>query len=338
MNKICCKCKLEKPIEEFGKSSESKDGKKYECKACHNQEGVTYRKNHRVRCYTPATGITKKCSICRKIKPVEDFGRSCCSKDGREARCKICLREYGKKNYLANKDYFRQYNRGWNEQASFKNHPNTKTNKICCRCKKEKPIGEFYKRNARPNGTSRCKSCWRETRMDKWRIDENYKNKLLNYGKKYNATHQNEKSKYNAKYSQNPENKKSRCHRILSRIKTDVNFKLRNRLSGSLRSQLKRQNATKSNHTMALVGCSVEFLKKYIENQFTTGMTWDNYGRKGWSIDHIKPCASFDLTKSEEQRACFHYSNLRPLWETDNIKKSSWYDGKLHRIKNLTSI
>ena len=55
-------------------------------------------------------------------------------------------------------------------------------------------------------------------------------------------------------------------------------------------------------------------------------MTWDNYGRSGWVIDHIRPCASFNLSKSSEQKKCFHYSNLQPLWEEDNLVKSDKYN------------
>jgi len=57
-------------------------------------------------------------------------------------------------------------------------------------------------------------------------------------------------------------------------------------------------------------------------------MTWDNHGTghngkgmKEWHIDHIKPCASFDLSKPSQQRKCFHYSNMQPLWAKDNLKK-----------------
>ena len=50
-------------------------------------------------------------------------------------------------------------------------------------------------------------------------------------------------------------------------------------------------------------------------------MTWDNVGN--WEIDHIVPYASFDLTKKEEQEKCFHWTNLQPLYATENISKSN---------------
>ena len=50
-------------------------------------------------------------------------------------------------------------------------------------------------------------------------------------------------------------------------------------------------------------------------------MSWDNYG--DWHVDHIRPCASFDLTNEDEQRICFHYKNLQPLWGPDNLEKGA---------------
>ena len=55
--------------------------------------------------------------------------------------------------------------------------------------------------------------------------------------------------------------------------------------------------------------------------QFEPGMTWDNYGE--WQIDHIIPCSYFDLTKEENQRICFNYRNLQPLWASENNKKKA---------------
>ena len=78
-----------------------------------------------------------------------------------------------------------------------------------------------------------------------------------------------------------------------------------------------------SDSTKELIGCSLEQLKIHLENRFTKGMNWQNYGRNGWHIDHIKPCTSFDLTDPKQQQECFHYSNLQPLWAKDNISKGN---------------
>ena len=66
----------------------------------------------------------------------------------------------------------------------------------------------------------------------------------------------------------------------------------------------------------------MQFFKDYIESLFQPGMTWENYGRRGWHLDHIIPLTHFDLTiRKQFLRAC-HYANLQPLWAKDNIKKS----------------
>lgn len=82
--------------------------------------------------------------------------------------------------------------------------------------------------------------------------------------------------------------------------------------------------AQKKGKTMELTGCSKYELLEHLGSQFTESMTWENYGQ--WHIDHIRPCASFDLTDLEQQKICFHWTNLQPLWATDNIKKGSKYD------------
>jgi len=117
---------------------------------------------------------------------------------------------------------------------------------------------------------------------------------------------------------------------IKNRRKNDISFRVRCNLSMSLYSILKVRGYSKSEPTLKLIGCSVETLKKYLESKFVEGMTWDNWGTGAngrgmseWHIDHIKPCSSFDLSKSSEQRKCFHYTNLQPLWAADNLKKSN---------------
>jgi len=69
--------------------------------------------------------------------------------------------------------------------------------------------------------------------------------------------------------------------------------------------------------TSQLIGCSWETLKAHIEKQFTKGMNWNNRG--DWHIDHIIPLASAKSQKDVE--ALCHFSNLRPMWAIENIKK-----------------
>ena len=102
-------------------------------------------------------------------------------------------------------------------------------------------------------------------------------------------------------------------------------FMIKARLRRRVRKVLESQGAMKKGSTLGLIGCSSEHLKKHIESQFKEGMDWDNYGL--WHIDHIRPCASFDLMREEEQRACFHWTNLQPLWAKDNQTKSDRWDG-----------
>lgn len=92
-------------------------------------------------------------------------------------------------------------------------------------------------------------------------------------------------------------------------------------MKSRLGNAIKRKNATKSKSTLELPGCELSFLKGYLESKFEAGMNWENHGE--WHIDHIKPCNSFNLVDIEEQKKCFHYTNLQPLWKLDNLSKGS---------------
>ena len=83
---------------------------------------------------------------------------------------------------------------------------------------------------------------------------------------------------------------------------------------------------------MELLGCTIEEFRKHLSDQFVEGMTWENHGvytldnPEKWHIDHIIPCASFNLVLEEEQKKCFHYTNMQPLWGLQNIQKSAKLD------------
>jgi hypothetical protein len=107
--------------------------------------------------------------------------------------------------------------------------------------------------------------------------------------------------------------------KYLERRKKDPVFKLLTTLRGRIVKVLKGNSKSKS--TQELIGCNIEQLWIHLEKSFKPGMTRENHGK--WHLDHIIPCSSFDLTKPEEQAQCFHYTNLQPLWASENLAKGS---------------
>lgn len=127
-------------------------------------------------------------------------------------------------------------------------------------------------------------------------------------------------ARYNAKNRQ--ARNRDNVVRQLKRRKEDAAFRLQHLQRHRLYNLVRRVGARAVTRSR-LCGCSGDELRKHIEGLFLPGMTWENYGLNGWHIDHKRPCASFDLTKEEEVLACFHYTNLQPLWALDNIRKGA---------------
>jgi hypothetical protein len=126
---------------------------------------------------------------------------------------------------------------------------------------------------------------------------------------------------YRKQYYTNPKNILKRREYYNNRLKKDIFFKISKNLRCRFLKAIK--NNYKNTSSIELLGCSIEEFKNHLESKFKNGMTWKNHGKFGWHIDHIIPCASFDLTNSEEQKKCFHYTNLQPLWWIENLKKSN---------------
>ena len=107
-----------------------------------------------------------------------------------------------------------------------------------------------------------------------------------------------------------------------------ISRNIRSRFWGALK------NNSKSSSIIKLLGCNIKTLKIKLEQQFKPEMNWENHGEV-WEIDHIIPCVSFDLKKLEEQKKCFHYSNLQPLFKTTKIaEKFGYYKEIGNRNKN----
>lgn len=207
--------------------------------------------------------------------------------------------------------------------------------KKCGRCKQEKPHEEF---NLSKRGTfgrhGHCRECqrivrheWylkhqeeekvkanmpearertRKTQFERYWSDHDYREKML--------------EKNRLRRRQEPAKIRQRANEK-ARRESNPSYKMRGLLNKRLRTALLFAGGKKKDEIQTLLGCSLPNFISHIESLWQTGMSWDNRGHKGWHIDHVTPCAAFDLTREEEQRKCFHYTNLQPLWWYDNLKK-----------------
>lgn len=183
--------------------------------------------------------------------------------------------------------------------------------KLCERCNSEKAIRKY------------CKTCGiiiakerKSLSEKKWRLDNpiKFKNRL------------------NESRIKRVANGKLREYEKKRRA-TNMNYYLKGLLSKRISMALKSRFTKKSTKTIDLIGCSYDEARCHIENKFQPGMTWENHGRYGWHIDHIIPISSFDLTDLEQQKKCFHYTNLQPLWWRDNLIKSNKLNYKNDYVK-----
>ncbi len=159
--------------------------------------------------------------------------------------------------------------------------------KKCCTCKEWKPLIEYnFDKNHWDELRVECKKC-----LEKWRREN--RTKLSQNYKEYET----------------------------QRKIVDENFKNTKNLRSFLGRQLHQRHLDKRFKYIPLIGCSPEVLQNWIENLFKPGMTWENHGE--WHIDHKIPCSSFDLTNEEEQKKCFYYKNLQPLWAKENMTKGN---------------
>jgi hypothetical protein len=219
------------------------------------------------------------------------------------------------------------------------------TTKKCSKCHQEKKLCDFTKDKNKPDGLFvYCRECKKiaakkeyeknksrilkyqktyylqNTSEIKERVSKDYidnREEKLNYQKQYYHKNLNTKLQYAKKYREN--NKEVRNEKEKIRKKTDVIYKLKHLVRNRINKYLKVKNYNKTNSAFIYIGCTPYELKIYLEQKFVDNMSWDNQGK--WHIDHIIPLSS---TKTEEElyKLC-HFTNLQPMWASDNIKKGA---------------
>lgn len=183
--------------------------------------------------------------------------------------------------------------------------------KKCSKCGEVKEVSEFHKKRKNKSGLCPwCKNCEKK-RYLLWY--ENNFQRVIDNANKWKTNNKEKRKEILSKYYNNNKEK----------IKSTANYKLNDSISSGLRQSLNKNKA--GHHWETIVGYTIDQLKKHLEKQFKNGMTWENYGRYGWHIDHIIPVSAHNFQTPEDIdfKKCWSLKNLQPMWAKENIKKSN---------------
>lgn len=235
---------------------------------------------------SPIIGIEKRCKECQKIKLLDDFSPNKNGKDGRRAVCKLCLTKSRGLDRAANIERYRKKEAGWRA-----------ANPEMCARKRAKQRGLY--------AVSREKAI---KRTRQWQ----------------NANKEKNKETRRLWLINNPDIIRAQSRRNSKKRRATIKGNLDHRMSNYIHQSLQGKKERKS--WKRFVGFSLEQLKKHLEKQFLSGMTWEN--RKLWHIDHIIPVSAFNYSNPDhiDFKRCWALKNLQPLWKIDNIKKSNKLD------------
>lgn len=259
----------------------------------------------------------KVCPKCRIEKSYVEFNVSPKTKDGLYYCCKFC-RKLARLEQLENRHVVQPV-----------------LEKTCRTCFALKSSEGFYKNRACKDGLGNvCKVCtkiWQQSETGKASCRRaSRRNANTEKGRQYSVQYRKTEARKIAvaKYdkSEKGEATKKKSRKAASkrrywsnRYRTDLDFRLRVSLRSRIKTAVKKDYKTGS--AVKDLGCSIPEFKKYLESLWQPGMTWENWSRTGWHIDHIVPLASFDLKDPEQYKKAVHYTNQQPLWAVDNLKK-----------------
>jgi hypothetical protein len=282
--KTCNNCNITKPITEYHKDNKLKCGYRGKCKECTLSQ-QTIQQN---KIFTSI--IQLECSDCKIIKDTSMFYKCKKGKNGFFSYCKNChnirrINNRKQKNLLIDpKKIQLVIPKIKNPTILISKTPKIRVPMIYNKSKKQEYDKRYYNNN---------------------------KMEILKKQKQYRETNKHIIQIYIEK------NKERINKRERNRYLTDFNYKVKQ----CMRSRIRKLVNTKSKTTFSYIGCDIFKYKMFLCYQFTDKYNFNNYGHI-WQIDHVTPCASFDLTKDEEIKKCFNWKNCRPLCCADNNSKN----------------
>lgn len=281
-----------------------------------------------------STKKTHFCNICKTEKLIKDFRL----KNGNpNSPCKSCAQVQRRKRYQEDHEfrkrvisnvktsYIKRRDQILDYKADYREENRELINERQNKARAENP--EHFKKKARESYGRHSKKRAKEKR-DARKADPQHHREISRRAaekRKSDPIRDKKHKEWQKKYYQ--ENKEKllewdRNYRNTS-PQRKISMRLRNRINMILRY---KQGIEKKASTEVLLGCSIEKAKEWLEVQFTEGMTWDAFLAGEIHIDHIRPCASFDLAKKSEQLECFNWKNLQPLWAKENLEKGARFE------------
>lgn len=198
--------------------------------------------------------------------------------------------------------------------------------KKCRKCGEAKLLCEFYRNEGR------CKPCMR-AKAAKWRADNPEKYEAQKPGIRAAARRSSlRRRKENPEYIKewrelNRDRVLAAQKRANDKFRSSIQRKIESAIAANVRNGI-RNGSKQGRRTFELLGYTVDELMSHLERQFQPGMSWGNYGRGGWNIDHKIPLAAHNYESPDHAdfKRAWALSNLQPLWEPDNIRKSDKLD------------
>ena len=233
--------------------------------------------------------------MCKEIKNVDEFYKEKAKSDGYKSACKQC-------NSIKNKEYRdnnkKHYKELWEEY---------KETDIC------KHRGKRYYRANKEKCLLACKK-WRGDNLDK--VKEQRKLNNIKYKEKYTRQHK-------IWSENNPDKIRKYSNDRYYRNKDKIDAKINKNISKHMWESLKGNK--QGSHWEILVGYTLNDLQIHLESKFQEGMSFNNYGKTGWHIDHIIPISLWKFEKPEDRefKQCWALCNLQPLWAVDNLRKGN---------------
>lgn len=261
----------------------------------------------------------RECNKCGDVKPLTEYP-SAVKPSGNVSyrrKCKACILSERRERY-ANDPAYREYTK----TRSITGYARRREKAVAQKAKYREVNKEKIKEKRKKAYCADIEKSRKETR-DRYAADPDSAKKRREWRAKNIERSRLTNKLYRLKKGDELRMKRNIYHS--TKRKTDIKYAIRSRLSSrvrlALRRYLKGAKVRKCERSSMLLGCSVDEFKQKLESQFTEGMTWAKFLEGEIHIDHIMPCASFNLTKEKEQRKCFHHTNLQPLWAKDNLIK-----------------